>query len=108
MSKLKESDWKCFCAIKDSAIKKYGERCLEEYREILNDESKDAIARHVLLHRVSDNLNRQFNLFFEGHSRSKVALQLLAIRAENLVEEESLRELSEELLARSDPKRVDW
>lgn len=108
MSNIKESDWKLFCTIKEIAISRYGERCLNEYREILDDESSQPINRHLLLHRISDNLNKQYNLIFQDHARSKMVLQLLAIRGEKLVEKSELNGLSEDILERTNPERVKW
>jgi len=48
------------------------------------------------------------SLIFDGHSRSKATLQLLAIRGEGLADQELLKKLSKEFLEATDPKRVNW
>ena len=47
-------------------------------------------------------------LIFDGHSRSKEHLQLLAIRSEGLADETLLSNLSEEFFQQTDPKRAGW
>lgn len=108
MSKVDESDWKRFTQIKDIAMERFHSESLSEYREILSDESKSNCERHLLIHKISDNRNRRFNLIFDGHSRSKMTLQLLAIRGEKLVDSELLKGLSEQLLEKTNPDRVSW
>ena len=54
------------------------------------------------------NSDKQMALLFDGHSRSKATLQLLAIRGENLADKNLLTKLSDEFLTQTDPSRVNW
>jgi len=47
-------------------------------------------------------------LLFDGHSRSKASLQLLAIRGEGLADETLLNKLSDDFHHETDPSRVNW
>jgi len=54
------------------------------------------------------NRDKQMALLFDGHSRSKASLQLLAIRGEGLADEDLLKKLSDDFLQQTDPSRVNW
>jgi hypothetical protein len=47
-------------------------------------------------------------LLFDGHSRSKAWIQLIAIRSEGLADEELLSKLSNEMLNETDPEKHGW
>ncbi len=48
------------------------------------------------------------SLLFDGHSRSKAWLQLLAIRGEMLADESLVAKLSEEFRNQTDPIKRVW
>ncbi len=58
--------------------------------------------------KIKENRDKQMALIFDGHSRSKAHLQLLAMRGEGLVDEELLSQLSEEFIEQTDPARLNW
>ena len=105
---MKESDWKVFKIIKEKAIDKFCQIALAEFEEVIQDESQSAHERYTLNYRLVQNRDKQMSLLFDGQSRSKAPLQLLAIRGEGLTDEELLAKLSEEFLSQTDPKRVKW
>jgi len=47
-------------------------------------------------------------LLFDGHSRSKALIQLLAIRSAGLADEKLLNKLSAEFWEATDPDRDNW
>lgn len=101
---MKESDWKIFKKIKEKAIERYCSNALQEFREVIEDEEEHPHNRYLLLYKLIRNRDKQIQLLFDGHSRSNAPLQLLAIRRENLVEEELLKKMSEDFLESTDPK----
>lgn len=105
---MTESDWKIFKQIKDKAIEQYCSLCLSEFRDVIDDESKNIHERYLLNYRLVENRNKQMSLVFDGHSRSKAWLQLLAIRGEGLADEELLSKLTEDFREKTNPERHKW
>ena len=105
---MKESDWKVFKKIKEKAIELFCNRALEEFEEVIKDKEEKKHTTYTLLYKLVQNRDKQMALLFDGHSRSKAQLQLLAIRGEGLADENLLQELSSEFLESTDPKKVNW
>jgi hypothetical protein len=105
---MKESDWKIFKQIKENAIEKFCDKALSEYKDIINNKNEKSQETYTYLYRLVINRDKQMALLFDGHSRSKAALQLLAIRGEGLADETLLSKLSDEFLKQTDPTRVNW
>jgi len=105
---MKESDWKVFKQIKEKAIQLFCNNALSEYEEIIKSKSDDSQETYTYLYRLVINRDKQMALLFDEHSRSKATLQLLAIRGENLADEDLLKKLSDEFLQQTDPSRVNW
>lgn len=108
MNNIKESDWKVFKKIKENAIALFCDRALEEFDEAINNNEENPHNRYLLLYKLVQNRDKQMQLLFDGHSRSKAILQLIAIRGEGLANEELLNKLSAELLEETDPERLKW
>lgn len=105
---MKESDWKIFKQIKESAIQSFCTIALTEFEQVIKDKDENAQETYTLLYRLVVNRDKQMALLFDGFSRSKAALQLLAIRGEGLADETLLSKLSADFLQQTDPKRVNW
>jgi len=105
---MKESDWKVFKDIKEKAIELFCDHSLKEFEEVINDKALNSHERYTLLYELVNNRDKQMALLFDGHSRSKAQLQLIAIRGEDLADESLLKKLSKELLESTDPARTKW
>jgi hypothetical protein len=105
---MKESDWKVFKQIKEKAIETFCNNALAEYEEIIKNKEDDPHETYTYLYKLVINRDKQMALLFDGHSRSKASLQLLAIRGEGLADEAMLKKLSDEFLQLTDPSRVNW
>jgi len=105
---MKESDWKVFTVLKDKAIEKYCTLALEESQEVISDNKEHVHNRYLYLYKLLQNSNKKMSLLFDGHSRSKAWIQLIAIRSEGLADEELLSKLSDEMLEETDPKKHGW
>lgn len=105
---MKESDWKVFTAIKDKAIEQYCTLALEETQEVVSDHKKNAHERYLFLYKLLQNRNKKMALLFDGHSRSKAWIQLIAIRSERLADETLLSKLSDEFRDQTDPEKHGW
>ena len=105
---MKELDWKVFTDIKDKAIEKYCTLALEESKEVISDQKEHVHNRYLLLYKLLQNRNKQMSLLFDGHSRSKAWIQLIAIRSEGLADEVLLSKLSDEFRNETDPENHGW
>ena len=105
---MKESDWKIFKQIKENAIELFCSQALEEFEEVITNKNEHVHNRYLLLYKLVQNRDKQMQLLFDGHSRSKAPLQLLAIRGEGLADENLLSKLSGEFLESTDPQRHKW
>lgn len=105
MSEIKESDWKLFKAIKEEALETFCKCRLREYEEIIRDSSLSAHERYVYLFKLSRARDKEMELLFDGHSRSKAFLQLMAIRREGLANPELVGKLTDEFKVATDPGR---
>ena len=105
---MKESDWKIFKEIKEKAIERFCEISLSEFREILDDEKEHIHNRYLLNFKLVQNRDKQMALLFDGHSRSKATLQLIAIRGEGLADEALIAKLSQEFREHTDPTKRGW
>jgi hypothetical protein len=105
---MKESDWKLFTELKDIAIEKYCTLALDESQKVISDQNEHIHNRYLLLYKLLQNRNKHMSLLFDGHSRSKAWIQLIAMRKEGLADETLLSKLSEEFLKDTDPEKHDW
>jgi hypothetical protein len=105
---MKESDWKIFKQIKEKAIELFCNNALAEYEEIIKNKNEKSQETYIYLYRLVINRDKHMALLFDGHSRSKASLQLLAIRGEGLADETLLKKLSDDFLQQTDPSRVNW
>jgi len=100
---MKESDWKIFTKIKAIALDEYCLCCFAEYQAVIEDKNKTPHQRYLLNYQLVKKRDKQMALFFDGHSRSNVWLQLLAMRGEGIANEELVLTLSEEFQKRTAP-----
>lgn len=105
---MKESDWKIFKEIKEKARNKFCEIALAEFREAMDNQDEHIHNRYLLSVRLVENRDKQMALLFDGHSRSKARLQLIAIRGEGLADETLVAKLSDELQQQTDPANSGW
>ena len=103
---MKESDWQIFKEIKKKAIEAYCTQSLEEFAEIIEDESEHVHNRFLLIYKLAKNRDKQMNLIFDYDSRSKASIQLLLIRGEGLADDQLLKRLSDAFLKETDPSRM--
>lgn len=105
---MKESDWKIFKEIKEKAIDQFCEIALNEFRQFMDDEEEHIQNRYLLNFKLVQSRNQQMSLLFDGQSRSKATVQLIAIRGEGLADEELVEKLSDEFREKTDPSKHGW
>lgn|SRR5690606_23545473 len=105
MSEIKESDWKLFKAIKEEALETFCKERLREYENIITDDTRSAHERYLHLFKLSRARDKEMELLFDGHSRSKAFFQLMEIRREGIANPDLVDKLSDEFKAATDPER---
>jgi len=81
---------------------------LSEFRECIDDDSSHIHNRYLLNYRLVQNRDKKMGLLFDGQSRSKAKIQLLALRGEGLADIDLLSSLSDEFREQTDPKKYGW
>lgn len=102
---MKESDWKKFKVIKEKARDLFCTRVLEEFGEVISNTGEHVHSRYLELYQRVHERNEEMALVFDGHSRSKAAMQLLDIRARGLADDLLVEELSDEFRHETNPNR---
>ena len=105
---MKESDWKVFKIIKEKAIERFCIMALNEAEEVIKNENDKPHNKYLLLYKLLQNRDKQMQLLFDDHRRSKAQIQLLAIRGEGLAGPDLLEKLSVEFLDATDPIKKKW
>lgn len=105
MSEIKESDWKLFKLIKEEALETFCKERLREYEDIIRDGTLSAHERYLYLFKLSRARDKEMELLFDGHSRSRAFLQLMAIRREGIANPDVVDKLSDEFKTATDPER---
>ena len=95
--KPKESDWKKFSAMVPELRERYLQRKNPEMIAILQDEARTPTEQFW---DAEDLVRKQAKILrecFDGHSRSKMLMFLLTMRRHGVLDDEDLRQFSEEL-----------
>ena len=103
---MKESDWKKFKIIKEKAIERFCNQALAEFSGVIADTNTQVHSRYLELYGLVQERDREMAQLFNGHSRYRAPLQLLAMRSHGLVEASWLDGLSDEFLDETDPSRL--
>lgn len=77
--------------------------CLEK----IDLENSSNYEKYLLIYKLFEDRNYEMRRLFDFNSRSKAALQLLAIREEGLADERLIKKLSEEFQERMNPKKYE-
>ena len=100
---MKESDWKRFRKVKDIALERYCEEALSDVEKVLFREGGSFHEKYLSIYKLIENADKKLGLLFDGHSRSKAAMQLMLIRNEGLVADNELEGMSEEFISSTKP-----
>lgn len=77
-------------------------------QEVISDQKEHVHNRYLYLYKLLQNRNKKMALLFDGHSRSKAWIQLIAIRSARLADEALLAQLSDEFRHKTDPEKHGW
>lgn len=103
---MTELDWKIFKQIKSLALEKYCSKTLDEAKDIVLGERESSHETYLHLFKTLQKKDKQLADMFDGHSRSRAWLQLIAIRKEGLAEQPLLDKLTEEFRIKTDPTKL--
>ncbi|HEB55358.1 MAG TPA: hypothetical protein ENI98_03435 [Gammaproteobacteria bacterium] len=103
---IKKSDWIKFKAVKKQALEKFCTNALAEFEATIHDESLSKHERYLKLYSSVQETDKKLGQIFNGLSRSRASWQMMMIRAEGLVEDEALEEMSEAF--REQSTQIRW
>jgi hypothetical protein len=99
MRDMKESDWKVFKRLRETALERFCERVLGEVARISSDTGKSKHQRYLAIFRLLQRRDREINPIFDYLRRSTAVRQICAFRFHDLLTEEELRQFSPELVS---------
>ena len=80
-----EANWKRFKVLKAQALERYCQAVLDDAEKIGRNKKQTAHERYLELFTLIDERNEEMGKAFDGHSRSKVSLQLYVMRQLELI-----------------------
>ena len=90
-----ESDWKIFRELREVALERFCRRVLEEVEPLRRDTSQSHHKRYLNVYRFLHKRDEELAHAFNDPRRSRMILQLTAIRAYGLLEPHELGRFSE-------------
>jgi len=100
---VSESDWKIFRELREIALQRFCERVLEQVQSIVRDDSRSHHERYLAVFSFVQDRDTELASAFNNPARSRMILQLLAIRALGLLSSAELRRFSDTTRATSAP-----
>ena len=98
MGDIKESDWKVFKGLREVALERFCERVLDEMARVSADTTKSKHERYLVIYRLLRERDKEITPIFDYLRRSTAYRQICAFRANDLLTEQELRQLSPELV----------
>ena len=90
-----ESDWRIFRTLRERALERFAEQILGELATLCSDGSRGAHERYLEVHRLLRDRDRAMAAAFDHLSRSRMLLQLAAMRSLGLVDPGDLEGMSQ-------------
>ena len=101
---IKESDWKTSKKVKAQALDTFYANAMAKLTEIINNNDLSNREKYFELYDKLAEIDKRLNSLFEDHSRSTAEFQCLLLRAQGLIDEQQLKEFSEEFRKSSNPR----
>lgn len=95
MHNVPESDWKVFRELRQHAIERFCKGTLEQVQTILNDGSRSHHNRYLDVFRLLQSRDDELAHAFNDARRSRMLVQLVAIRAHGLLEPDELERFTQ-------------
>ncbi len=100
---MNETDWKIFNEVKKEALEKFCSESLSAIKEVISDDTNSNHNRFLEIYELIENANNDIAAIFDGHSRSRAALQIMLMRKHCLVSDEQLAKFSVEFQENTRP-----
>jgi len=94
---VQESDWKAFRELREVALQRFCERVLEEVLPLAQDRSRSHHERYLAVFRLIQERDEQLADAFNDPARSRMMVQLAAIRALGLLLPGELERFTQEI-----------
>ena len=94
---FKESDWKVFRELRETALERFCYRTLTELESVCKENSKTGYERYLAAYELLQKRDKKVSHMFDAPRRSEMLWQLKLIYNERLLEETELMRFSEEV-----------
>ncbi|WP_018177026.1 hypothetical protein [Thioalkalivibrio sp. AKL8] len=101
---IKESDWKRFSRLKETALDRYCERALADCRATMEQDDRSNHERFLDLYEQVREADKRLAFIFDGHARSKALDQFTCMRREGLIEDAELEAFTTEFEEKTRPQ----
>ena len=98
-----ESDWKAFRDLREVALQRFCERVLADLQSIIVDDSRSHHERYLAGFSLIQERDEQLAHAFNNPARSRMILQLIAIRGLGLLSQDELSRFTQETRGFIDP-----
>lgn len=95
---IPEKDWQLFKTVKEKALDRYCQSILAETTRRCNEPEKTAHERYLAVWAHIQESNKAMAQAFDGHSRSRVMLQLKMMHDMGLVDEEDAQQFDPDMI----------
>jgi hypothetical protein len=95
--RIKESDWKIFRGLHQTALDRYCDRVLSEIKYVSTDTDATSHERYLQIYKLIHERDEKLGHLFDGKSRSKALFMLAGLREHRLVTDEEFARFSQEL-----------
>ncbi len=96
-SEIKESDWKVFRELRETALDRFCWRALDEIQRVSADSTRSTHQRYLAVYELIRRRDRELAATFDDPRRSTAFLQLLSIQSQGLLTEEEMGRFSQEI-----------
>jgi hypothetical protein len=93
---IPEADWKRFRALHKAALERFSQRILSEVERVAADTERSAHERYLDIYKLLQRRDREMAETFDDPRRSMAVIQLMWIKALDLLTPEDLADFSAE------------
>lgn len=95
--RIKESDWKIFRRVHQTALERFCDGILAEIQYFVTDRETNSHARYLEIFKRIHERNEKMATLFDDKKRSNALFQLAGFRHHGLITDEEYAEFSQEL-----------
>jgi hypothetical protein len=94
---IKESDWKVFRRLRQTALERFCQRALAEMQYVASEPEKTSHERYLAVWKVMNDHNDELAAAFNNPRRSAALEQLMLIRSHKLLTDEEMAEFGDDI-----------